>query len=421
MNTEALVNELQTLVTAFGQDLKEADLTREPFNLFTTLLSHDDEVRLHTRFLHCLLDPNGTHGGGIVFLRAFFAQLTAAPPVAHDGSSVDVSAFPWSVWSVERDVGCADFGNLDLLLFQPGFAIVIENKTRLHEQPEQLMRYAHYLRAKHNGQRLLLFLTPHGSQSATAGGETYYRISYRHHILPWLEKCLVATLPNEAFKPILGQYRDVVKELVGQTPESFAMNQLVEKILLKGDLIRHREKLKDALDHARVRVLAQLAETIRSGLKEYAVISLSGREFESRADGILEIKPLDSSWVEAPFKICLQYWSEKSMLILGLECTDQQANDRGVPFDRMKPALLLAKFTKTGSYSTWPVGWVPLVTGFNDEKLADFVGGSDELRAPLIVSIKDSLRAIETAYGGALEAARTDFCLGKVPAKSPPT
>jgi hypothetical protein len=66
-------------------------------------------------------------------------------------------------------------------------------------------------------------------------------------------------------------------------------------------------------------------------------------------------------------------------------------------------------------------GWVPLVTGFNDEKLADFVGGSDELRAPLIVSIKDSLRAIETAYGGALEAARTDSCLGKVPAKSPPT
>ena len=37
------------------------------FNLFTTLLDKSDEVRLHSRFLHFLLDPTAEHSQGALF------------------------------------------------------------------------------------------------------------------------------------------------------------------------------------------------------------------------------------------------------------------------------------------------------------------------------------------------------------------
>ena len=50
------------------------------FNLFTTLLSAGDEVRLHTRFLHELLNPAGTHDCGDLFLKLFFETLENRQP-----------------------------------------------------------------------------------------------------------------------------------------------------------------------------------------------------------------------------------------------------------------------------------------------------------------------------------------------------
>ena len=37
------------------------------FNVFTCLLIESDEVRLHSRFIHSLLDINGAHGQGEFF------------------------------------------------------------------------------------------------------------------------------------------------------------------------------------------------------------------------------------------------------------------------------------------------------------------------------------------------------------------
>ena len=56
------------------------------FNVFTTLLSAHDEVRLHTRFIYELLNPKGTHDCGNHFLKLFFETLTAHPALSHDGS-----------------------------------------------------------------------------------------------------------------------------------------------------------------------------------------------------------------------------------------------------------------------------------------------------------------------------------------------
>ncbi len=45
------------------------------YNLLTTVLLEDDEVRLHSRMLHSFLDPNGLHYQGSLFLEKFLKIL----------------------------------------------------------------------------------------------------------------------------------------------------------------------------------------------------------------------------------------------------------------------------------------------------------------------------------------------------------
>lgn len=377
------------------------------FNLFTTLLRHDDEVRLHTRFLHCLLDPDGCHGGGDAFLRQFFAVLSSQHPVDHQNQPIEVNLTETSGWNVERDVACGEHGILDIQLSQPGRTVIIENKTRLHEQTDQISRYARYLEIRQHGQGggLLLFLTPKGTPSSTHNGECYLRISYHHHILTWLDTCMALPDIGEPVRQGIQQYKEVVQYLVGQTQQSAMMNQLVDYIETNSDLLRHRQTIKEALDVARTRTLEQLTQAVSDGIKGcgYTVESPERRSFEHYAEGILIITPpANSPLKDAPFQICLQNWSEKSLLLMGLEATDEVANKHEAMFKRMTALLAPAGFNKPGGYSTWPVGWVQLVEGFNDDKLAAFLdGSSDELREKLVRTVKDKLTAIADAYAQA--------------------
>jgi len=45
------------------------------YNILTTVLKRSDEVRLHSRMIHSLLDPNGRHYQGSLFLEKFIAIL----------------------------------------------------------------------------------------------------------------------------------------------------------------------------------------------------------------------------------------------------------------------------------------------------------------------------------------------------------
>ena len=48
------------------------------FNIFTTLLNKSDEVRLHSKFLHFLLNPAADHSQGSLFLDLFLKCFNAS-------------------------------------------------------------------------------------------------------------------------------------------------------------------------------------------------------------------------------------------------------------------------------------------------------------------------------------------------------
>ena len=156
------------------------------FNLFRLLRIERNEVATHSVVLADLLSPYGTHGQGYLFLRTFLhycAEKWAGMfPCLHG----DIES---AVWFVDREKITA-FGKLDLVISCPDlhFLLVIENKIDAGEQPNQLQRYAQWMDSQrvYFPKRVLLYLTPQGTPSRTAGRHSYVSLSYRHDIFQWL-------------------------------------------------------------------------------------------------------------------------------------------------------------------------------------------------------------------------------------------
>jgi hypothetical protein len=103
--------------------------THKRFNVFATLLKPNDEVRLHTRFIHCLQNPHGLHDCGPLFLNLFLETLQDSdlPLMDHDGP-VTKRELPDKVteWLVSKETQKLGHGQLDILLESASYGIAIE-------------------------------------------------------------------------------------------------------------------------------------------------------------------------------------------------------------------------------------------------------------------------------------------------------
>lgn len=268
--THELEQLLEMLRVAKARADERAEVTHERFNVFTTLHKAHDEVHLHTRFLHCLLDPKGCHDCKDLFLKLFFETLADDPGQNHDDSRAKFSLPPAeSISSVENEVRRVDFGQIDILLEKHKYGIAIENKINAVEQKEQLTRYAGYIEKQHGKENgLVLYLTLNGKRSEThAGIIPYVRISYTKHILNWLEKCLRETYDIIPINQVLQQYRAVVSELTGKNLDKEAMKKISEFITSHPDIIHFRHQILVGIDEARACFLDDLAGGIKKSLK----------------------------------------------------------------------------------------------------------------------------------------------------------
>ena len=178
-------------------------------------------MRLHTRFLHMLLNPTGNHDCERLFLDLFLDTLLESDVVDHEGESVDLTDLIKALKLDEFKYGNNEesrspYGQFDLYLEFKNHIILIENKIHAGEGDKQLERYASFLEKETNKTPLLLYLTLDGKRGETANGKPYARISYKDHILQWLGKCLQATYSFVNINQSLQQYTQVVEQLTGQ-------------------------------------------------------------------------------------------------------------------------------------------------------------------------------------------------------------
>ncbi|WP_417316280.1 PD-(D/E)XK nuclease family protein [Cycloclasticus pugetii] len=201
---EELFSELEAFEDQQAEQKKQG---LNDFNLLSSVLSANDEVRLHTRFIYSLLNPRGTHYQGARFLELFLDAIGRQ-------NWLELSSI--SVLKEHSPAGQGD--QIDLWITDGKRQIVIENKLNAQDQCRQVARYLEVVGATDSAQAddtLFIYLTKNRRSPSTfgLGGLTvchqtlrllnansqpvahYQNLSYRRKthqtsIHTWLESCL---------------------------------------------------------------------------------------------------------------------------------------------------------------------------------------------------------------------------------------
>ncbi len=146
--------------------------TKGRFNLFTVLLGIGDETRLHSRWLAHLLDPQGAHDCGPLFLRLFVQMLRRGVQQHADDDKLDkqLENFNFESARTEKEKETQS-GRIDILIHSNNGLIAIENKIWAAEQTCQISRYGDYLQTEPCGKTAVtnhFFFAPQGRSNSPA-------------------------------------------------------------------------------------------------------------------------------------------------------------------------------------------------------------------------------------------------------------
>ena len=225
---------------------------RQPFNVFSVLHRATDEVNLHSRFLHSLLDwksPEARRENLKDFL-----QHVAEKQFEEKGAKVER----------ERD-------DIDILITNNDAkqAVVIENKIESGDPPKQLQRYYKRLKSKGYSDIHLLYLTLHGDEPSedSAGDLDYKTISYKDDLPPWLERCQQRAYDEPALRESVAQYLRLIRKLTGTDFTGEYMNELKKLLLRDNNLVLACDLIK-AKTEVHIDLLQKLWGEIESELRK---------------------------------------------------------------------------------------------------------------------------------------------------------
>jgi hypothetical protein len=407
-----------TVAVAVASAEAHAKASHERFNIFSTLLKEHDEVRLHTRFIHCLLDPSGSHDCGSLFLDLFFETLAKLGAADKDGKDVGFTRLSkTSGWIVHKEASRSPHGQIDLLLECSGFyGIAIENKIHAGEQTAQLSSYGDYLRSRYGDSFHLIYLTLDGKKGYTAGDHGYLRISYKEHILSWLDSCLRETYHIIPVNQALIQYRAVVRRLTNQNLESEFMKPVLEMIRQNPDIVRYGEILTRSIDAIRSEVLDDIASRLiarakASDCEALLKPSLQGGRFGTDPAAALWITPFSTSALRMiPYKI----WFEVNYgrILLGMKVPEgiDRADTKLKPLFAEMNRVMSQDSGRSESYEpspngAWPTGWDKPIDPLNDDLIANWMNPAqmDAEVDRVWRAIENHIRLLERAYLASVE------------------
>lgn len=247
--------------------LKEAEVLyerhwagrRDPFNVFTALRSPSDEVNLHSRFLHALLDHRKP---GAERRRANLEDFTKEFwPTEH------MPGFTSDGAKVERERH-----NIDILITNGSRqALAIENKIYARDQDGQIKRYYCKLKEQRYRDVYVLYLTidghdPSEDSRGNLGEKEYRKVAYGK-ILGWLGRCQKRAYDEPELRESVAQYLHLVRNMTGNDRGKEYMDEL-KKLLLQGNNLTISRDLEKAAIDARVHAMHRVWQKIEDGSKE---------------------------------------------------------------------------------------------------------------------------------------------------------
>lgn len=223
-----LLSQLLALHHAEQERLKKEEEEGKCFNVFSALNMCSDEVRLHSRLLATLLNPEANHGLGNEFLKLFLIAL---------GLPEDYITY-CKEQIVERPIGEVtetNGGRIDIILEDREHAVIIENKIYAGDQPNQLLRYYNYgVKTFGENNFKLVYLTLYGSDPSpySLGGEhfEFIKLSYAQDILKLLED-FVPTQPQKPVHSTIEDYITIIKQLTDQDMDTEYQQSIINEAI----------------------------------------------------------------------------------------------------------------------------------------------------------------------------------------------
>ena len=201
---------------------KEESLCRgERFNMFQVCGVDHYEV-MHSAIIASFLDPKGNHGQKDKYLKAFIS-------IVDDKTGMETSSCSVYTEHVTNE------GRIDILIEdKKGKGIILENKVYAADQWEQLKRYDRFSKNKYGeGNYTIYYLTldEHDASDDSGKGINYIRISYKEHILNWIEKCIKESATTPLIRETLIQYRNHIKQLTNQDMDTMNKEALIDTMI----------------------------------------------------------------------------------------------------------------------------------------------------------------------------------------------
>lgn len=233
-------------------------LSGEAFNIFKVINVTSDEVRLHSKFLAELLNRNGSHGQGDVFLKLFVKQL---------GITLDTSSTNVKVEKYIGKITDSSGGYIDIFISDnKGQSITIENKIYAGDQDNQLLRYFNF------NPNNILYLTLWGdapedySSSGLIRDEEFKRISYKEDIIDWLVSCRKEAVELPLLREGISHYINLIQLLTGQTGTTKMNKEVKEYIASSSEALKQAALIADNMNDAKVQIQWSFWESLKEKL-----------------------------------------------------------------------------------------------------------------------------------------------------------
>lgn len=261
---------------------EEREKNEDNFNMFTILRKESDEVYLHSRFLSALLDPNGPHRLGTIFLNSFLDRIES--DFEYDEKSLEV--YP-------NNLNRSEYKEIDICFIDriTKKAVMVENKIyhedTNHEDKGQLENYYGRLieedKIPEDGIEVY-YLTLDGHKpsedSVKLSGkypklqEIVKCISYSVEVLEWLRTIVKECYNKPSLRESIIQYIKIVENMTNNDISIDERKEITSLIGMNEDNLLSAKLLIDNFNHVKWHTTNDFCNELESELRNRGIVIL---------------------------------------------------------------------------------------------------------------------------------------------------
>lgn len=250
----------------------------DQYNIFKVIHMTSNETSVHSAFISDLLNPQGLHGKGSMFLKLFIdcLPLEAKKNIASFDADSAVVKIEYYIGEKTKTHG----GRLDIVVFSKGQAIIIENKIYAKDQENQMIRYHNFAEENYKNKYSLLYLSLDGQvhdEDVTACSKDcnlvinkdFFTISYENTIWEWLYLCREKAADSPLLREGISHYINLIKLLTNKDQTKMTeVKDIANLFMSNNEVIKNFKTIEKAVTQTKTELHRQFWHSLVKKITE---------------------------------------------------------------------------------------------------------------------------------------------------------